>query len=143
MNRSESHFWKNFLNQFMKVMVATEATPVVSVNLPDQMSADDYRVQLGQREGSVGLPLPGTTIQIVDPSSFEALPIGQEGMILIGGVQLMKGYLKDEEKTAEVLKSIDGGHWYVTGDKGKLDSDGFLYIVDRVLSFCKNWWRND
>lgn len=130
-------FAAKFSKEIYEGYGATEATPVVSVNLPDQISADDYKVQVGQRDDSVGLPLPGTTIKIVDPQSFEPLPIGEAGMILIGGVQLMKSYLKDEVKTAEVLKEIDGQRWYVTGDKGKLDEDGFLYIIDRYSRFAK------
>ena len=58
-------------------------------------------------------------------------------MILISGIQVMKGYLKDEEKTSQVLKQIDGHTFYVTGDKGRLDKDGFLTIVDRYSRFAK------
>ena len=49
----------------------------------------------------------------------------------------MKGYLKDPEKTASVIKEIDGIRWYVTGDKGRLDEDSFLTIVDRYSRFAK------
>ena len=83
------------------------------------------------------MPLPGTSIKIVDPDTFEPLAIGEEGMVLIGGVQIMKGYLNNDAKTNSVIKSIDGKSWYVTGDKGKFDSDGFLFIVDRYSRFAK------
>ena len=49
----------------------------------------------------------------------------------------MKGYLKDDEKTSQVLKKIGGKTYYITGDKGKLDEDGFLTIVDRYSRFAK------
>lgn len=49
----------------------------------------------------------------------------------------MKGYIGDPEKTASVIKEIDGIRWYVTGDKGRLDEDGFLTIVDRYSRFAK------
>ena len=58
-------------------------------------------------------------------------------MILIGGTQVMKGYLKNEEKTKEVIKEIDDIRWYIIGDKGKLDEHGFLTIVDRYSRFAK------
>jgi acyl-[acyl-carrier-protein]-phospholipid O-acyltransferase/long-chain-fatty-acid--[acyl-carrier-protein] ligase len=116
---------------------ATEATPVVSVNLPDKLGLQDFKVQLGAREGSVGMPLPGTSIRIVDPQTHEELNTGEAGMVLIGGVQVMQGYLKDPEKTSSVIVNIDGQRWYVTGDKGYIDADGFLFIVDRYSRFAK------
>jgi acyl-[acyl-carrier-protein]-phospholipid O-acyltransferase/long-chain-fatty-acid--[acyl-carrier-protein] ligase len=116
---------------------ATEASPVVSVNMPDQLSISDMKVQLGNRAGSVGMPLPGTSIGIVDPNTFEDLPNSEAGMILIAGVQIMQGYLNDTEKTNQVIVEKDGQRWYVTGDKGQLDEDGFLVILDRYSRFAK------
>ena len=58
-------------------------------------------------------------------------------MILISGIQVMKGYLNDEEKTSKVLKIINSKTYYITGDKGKIDEDGFLTIVDRYSRFAK------
>lgn len=116
---------------------ATETTPVASVNLPDVLDFNYWQVQMGNKPGTVGMPLPGSNFKIVDPDSFEELPTGEAGMILIGGAQVMKGYLNNPEKTAEVIKEIDGGRWYVTGDKGSLDEDGFLTIVDRYSRFAK------
>ena len=98
---------------------------------------DVWKPQIGQKIGTVGLPLPGSSFRIVDPESFERLEMGKEGMILIGGTQIMKGYIGDPEKTASVIKEIDGIRWYVTGDKGRLDEDGFLTIVDRYSRFAK------
>jgi len=74
---------------------------------------------------------------IVDPDTFEPLPTGEDGMMLIGGTQVMKGYLQDEEKTKSVIKEIDGIRWYITGDKGHVDEDGFVTIVDRYSRFAK------
>ncbi len=117
---------------------ATETTPVASVNLPDiLMVEDDFKVQKGNKPGSVGLPVPGSSFKIVDPESFEELPTGEAGMILIGGTQIMKGYVKNPRKTEEVIKIIDGIRWYVTGDKGYLDQEGFLTIIDRYSRFAK------
>jgi len=92
---------------------------------------------MGNKLGSVGMPLPGTSFRIVDPDSLEELPTGEDGLILIGGPQVMKGYLLDADKTNEVIVEIDDQRWYRRGDKGHLDDDGFLIIVDRYSRFAK------
>jgi acyl-[acyl-carrier-protein]-phospholipid O-acyltransferase/long-chain-fatty-acid--[acyl-carrier-protein] ligase len=115
----------------------TETTPVASVNIPDRIDPRDWRVQEGSRPGSVGLPLPGSSFRIVDPDTLEILPPNEDGLILIGGTQVMLGYLGDPQKTAEVIVELDGKRWYKTGDKGHLDADGFLTIIDRYSRFAK------
>jgi acyl-[acyl-carrier-protein]-phospholipid O-acyltransferase/long-chain-fatty-acid--[acyl-carrier-protein] ligase len=121
---------------------ATETAPVASVNIPDVIDTHSYKVQKGSKVGTVGMPLPGTSFKIVEPNSLntknvEELPIGSDGMILIGGVQVMQGYLNSPEKNIEVIKDIDGIRWYVTGDKGHVDEGGYLTIVDRYSRFAK------
>ncbi|SFV63641.1 Putative 2-acylglycerophosphoethanolamine acyltransferase / acyl-acyl carrier protein synthetase [hydrothermal vent metagenome] len=116
---------------------ATETTPVASINIPDVLMQDTWKPQVGHKIGTVGLPVPGSSFKIVDPESFEELKTGEEGMILIGGTQIMKGYIGDPEKTDAVIKEIEGIRWYITGDKGRLDEDGFLTIVDRYSRFAK------
>ena len=116
---------------------ATETSPVASVNLPDQLDVGAWRLQRGSALGSVGLPLPGTSFRIVDPDTLEPVSPGQPGLILIGGNQVMLGYLNDATKTANAIVEIDGKRWYKTGDKGQLDEDGFLYILDRYSRFAK------
>jgi acyl-[acyl-carrier-protein]-phospholipid O-acyltransferase / long-chain-fatty-acid--[acyl-carrier-protein] ligase len=116
---------------------ATETTPVASVNIPDALDVNYWQVQKGNKLGTVGMPLPGTSFRIVDPESLEELATGEDGLILAGGSQVMLGYLDDEEKTNEVITIIDGKRWYKTGDKGHLDEDGFLTIVDRYSRFAK------
>ncbi|WP_432472721.1 acyl-[ACP]--phospholipid O-acyltransferase [Amphritea sp. HPY] len=116
---------------------STETTPVASVNLPDHLAVEGWFVQEGTRAGTVGLALPGSTIRIVDPESLQELPTGEDGLILIGGTQIMQGYLNNPDKTAEVVVELDGLRWYKSGDKGHLDSDGFLTIVDRYSRFAK------
>jgi acyl-[acyl-carrier-protein]-phospholipid O-acyltransferase/long-chain-fatty-acid--[acyl-carrier-protein] ligase len=110
---------------------------VASVNLPDRIDPRDWQVQEGNRAGTVGLPLPGGSFRIVDPETLVTLPIGEDGLILFGGSQVMLGYLSDPEKTAQVIVELDGKRWYKTGDKGHLDKDGFLTIVDRYSRFAK------
>ncbi len=97
----------------------TECTMGAMVNLPGQGKS---------RNGSVGLPIYDTEVKIIDPNSLKRLPIGEEGEICIKGPQIMKGYWKRPEATAEVL--VDG--WLRTGDIGKEDEDGFFYITDRL-----------
>ena len=111
----------------------TETSPGASVNLPDLESP----YKLRNRPGTVGKAFSGTEFRIVDPDSLEPLSTGEDGLILIGGPQIMKGYLKMPEKTAEVIEIIDGYRWYRSGDKGHLDEDGFLTIVDRYSRFAK------
>lgn len=130
-----------FMLKFQKSLYegygATETTPVASVNVPDTLDTDNWKIQIGSRTGTVGLPLPGTSFRIVDPATLETLNPGEDGLILIGGVQVMKGYLRDPEKTAAAVVELDGMRWYKTGDKGHLDADGFLTIVDRYSRFAK------
>ncbi len=115
----------------------TEVSPVASANLPDYLNTNDWHVHVGQKLGTVGLPLPGTAFKIVDPTSYDELPIGESGMILIGGPQVMKGYLSNPQKTKQVLIKEKNVTWYVSGDKGYVDQDGFLTIVDRYSRFAK------
>ena len=109
----------------------TECAPVVSVNTRDFRAAG-FR-QVGAKRGRIGHPLPGVTVRIADPETLRPLPLGQPGLLLVRGPNVMQGYLGRPEKTAEVLH--DG--WYVTGDVASLDEDGFLTITDRLSRFSK------
>lgn len=115
----------------------TETTPVASVNMPNMLERETLKELQFNQYGSVGLPLPATLIKIVEPETLKALPQGEAGLILIGGGQVMKGYLNDPERTAKVISEIDGKRFYHTGDKGYLDKNGFLVIVDRYSRFAK------
>ncbi|TFH11900.1 MAG: acyl-[ACP]--phospholipid O-acyltransferase [Nitrosomonadales bacterium] len=115
----------------------TETTPVASCNIPDQIDQENWKVQQGNKLGTVGMPLPGGSFRIVDPDTLETLPTGEDGLILFGGPQVMLGYLNAPEKTADVIVQLDDKRWYKTGDKGHLDQDGFLTIVDRYSRFAK------
>jgi len=109
----------------------TECAPVVAVNCPDFRAAGYF--QPASRRGTVGQPLPGVSLHIVDPDSFALLPPDTPGMLLVKGPNVMKGYLGREDLTANALR--DG--WYVTGDIAMLDEDGFLTITDRLSRFSK------
>ncbi len=110
---------------------ATECSPVVSVNVPDA-DLDGFR-QEGNRPGTVGRPLPGVRVRIVDPDGGEGRPRGVDGMIEVRGANVFPGYLGDPARTREVLR--DG--WYRTGDIGHLDADDFLTLTDRLSRFSK------
>jgi long-chain acyl-CoA synthetase len=94
----------------------TECAPVLTVNPP-----------LGKRKlGSVGPPIPQVELRVVDEHGT-LLPVGEIGEIVARGPNVMQGYLNRPAATAEVLR--DG--WYHTGDLGRVDEDGYYYIVDR------------
>ena len=136
----------------------TECSPAVSVNTHDFRAAG-FR-QVGAKRGKIGHPLPGVSVRIVDPDTFQPLPVGQPGLLLVRGPNVMKGYLGNPAKTAEVLRELprdergkppserelpreergkppSEGVWYVTGDIATLDEDGFLQITDRLTRFSK------
>ena len=109
----------------------TECAPVVAVNCPDFRAAGYF--QPASRRGTVGQPLPGVSVQIVDPDSFASLPPDTPGMLLVRGPNVMTGYLGREDLTSNAMR--DG--WYITGDIATLDEDGFLTITDRLSRFSK------
>jgi acyl-[acyl-carrier-protein]-phospholipid O-acyltransferase / long-chain-fatty-acid--[acyl-carrier-protein] ligase len=108
----------------------TEMSPVVSANVPEVAGRARHA---GIRAGSVGRPLPGVEARVVDLESGHGPLVEAEGALLVRGPNLMLGYLDDPERTRRALR--DG--WYVTGDIGRIDADGFLYITDRVSRFSK------
>jgi acyl-[acyl-carrier-protein]-phospholipid O-acyltransferase/long-chain-fatty-acid--[acyl-carrier-protein] ligase len=109
----------------------TECSPVVAVNTYDFRAA--YFRQIGAKRGTIGHPLPGIGVRIIDPESGETLPVDKPGLLLVCGPNIMVGYLNRPDKTADVLK--DG--WYNTGDIATVDEDGFLRITDRLSRFSK------
>ncbi len=90
----------------------THSTPILGIKKP----------------GSIGIPFPDTDSKIVDIDDWtKELPVGSEGELIIKGPQVMLGYWEKPEETAKTLK--DG--WLLTGDIGRVDEDGYFYIVDR------------
>ncbi len=116
----EKHFGKAILQGYG----CTECAPVVAVNRP---------VKGGSKAGSVGRPLPGMEARVTDPDTFEPLPAGRPGMLLVKGPNVMRGYLDGDARTAGALR--DG--WYVTGDIACVDHEGFITITDRLARFAK------
>ena len=81
-----------------------------------------------RRAGTVGMPLPGVELKITNPDTGEALPDGAVGQIEVRGPNVFKGYWRMPEKTAEELRP-DG--FFITGDLGEIDEDGYVHIVGR------------
>ncbi len=124
-------FQQKFGIELLEGYGATEMSPVVAVNVPDVEIGGLH--QRGHKPGTVGQPIPGVAVRIVDPNTGAPLPLGREGLILATGPGRMLGYLGAPERTAEALRE----GWYVTGDIGAMDEEGFLRIADRLSRFSK------
>src|SRR6058998_2636913 len=112
----------------------TETSPVVSVNLPEPTpTKPGEQVQPSSRLGSVGKMAPGIAAEIREPESDRKLSLHESGMLWLRGVNIFEGYLHDEKRTADVLQN----GWFKTGDIGRFDEDGFLYIEGRLSRFSK------
>ena len=102
----------------------TECSPVVSVNPPS-----------ASKPGSIGRPLPGVAVRVVDLENEKVLPAGRTGMIQVHGPTVFPGYLGHDG--ASPFIEDEGKRWYVTGDLGELDGDGYLWFRGRLKRFLK------
>ncbi len=101
----------------------TECSPVVSVNRPG-----------ASRPGTVGQPIPGVEVLVVDLDTDEALPTGHMGMLLVSGPTVFPGYLGSDQSP---FVERDGKRWYVTGDLAELDADDTIRLCGRLKRFLK------
>ena len=124
-------FEKKFQVRPVEGYGTTELSPGVSCNIPASRAVSGR--ERGCVEGTVGQPFPGISAKIVDLETGEDLGTDKSGMLLIKGPNVMKGYLGQPEKTAEVVR--DG--WYVTGDVAMIDAEGFIRITGRQSRFSK------
>lgn len=104
----------------------SEASPVVAVNPPDHVKA-----------GSIGLPLPGIKVRIVDEDGYD-VPNGTSGQLIVQGENVMQGYWNQPGATAEALR----GGWLYTGDIAIRDADNYLHIVDRIKEMIISMGEN-
>jgi long-chain acyl-CoA synthetase len=93
----------------------TETSPVVTLN-------PFHR----QKRASIGVPLPGTDVRVVDDAGQD-VPVGADGELIVRGPQVMPGYWQRPDETARALR--DG--WFYTGDIARMDEEGYFFIVDR------------
>ena len=110
-------------NKIVEVWGMTETCPFITIN----------PVLNPKKVGSVGLPVPNTKFRIVDlADGWTEIPLGQEGELICSGPQIMQGYLNRAEETLNALREHEGEQWMHTGDVGRMDEDGFVYVVDRA-----------
>ena len=132
----------NFANSFeekfgilpMEGYGLTETSPAATVNLPNPSAENGLPVIPTRRFTSVGPPLHGLAIRITNPATDEDNPINQSGIIWMKGSNVFDGYLSRPEITEEV---IDENGWFKSGDVGRIDDEGFLFIEGRLSRFSK------
>jgi acyl-CoA synthetase (AMP-forming)/AMP-acid ligase II len=117
------------------------AEMALAVSFPDLAAPYSVFRQRGEEWVSVGRPLKGFEIQIVDAAGNQ-LPAGRRGEVIIAGPSLMDGYFGDPEATAQVIRERHGQRWLHTGDEGMIDSAGELYITGRLKETVIKGGRN-
>jgi acyl-[acyl-carrier-protein]-phospholipid O-acyltransferase/long-chain-fatty-acid--[acyl-carrier-protein] ligase len=127
-------FLETFHIEILQGYGLTETTPATNINQPDPpVTTATAEPQTGKRPGSTGRLMPGMTARIVDPDTGRELAVTETGMVLFRGANVFSGYLNDDDKTKAAFR--DG--WFVTGDLGRFDEDGFLFIEGRLSRFSK------
>lgn len=98
----------------------TETSPITHVN----------PIHGGQKDGSIGMPLPGVLASVCDEAGHE-VPLGEVGELWVSGPNVMLGYWQRPDETAKTIREEGGVRWLLTGDMATMDEDGFFRIVDR------------
>ncbi len=127
-------FLETFHIEILQGYGLTETTPASNINQPHPpMTTATAEPQVGKKVGSTGRLLPGMTVRIVSPETGEEVPTGDQGIVWFKGANVFSGYLDDPQKTQAAFR--DG--WFVTGDLGRVDEEGFLFIEGRLSRFSK------
>ena len=127
-------FLETFHIEILQGYGLTETTPASNINQPHPpVVVSTNEPQTGKRFGAVGRMMPGMTARIVDPDTGRDLPFTASGVVLFRGANVFEGYIEDPAKTRAAFR--DG--WFVTGDLGRFDEDGFLFIEGRLSRFSK------
>ncbi len=111
-------FQQKFSKTVLEAFCASPSSPIISINLPDALDFDSWRVQLGGKAGTLGMPLPGSSVKVVDKETQQETSTGTRGEIQFGGVQIMQRLNAEREQA----------QWFATSSSGYLDEDGFLCI---------------
>jgi len=128
------HFLERFHVEILQGYGLTETTPVANVNQPNPpVVTETGEPQAGKKLGTVGRLMPGMTARIVDPDTGEVKPLTETGIVWLRGANVFPGYLNDPERTAGAIRE----GWFVTGDLGRFDEQGFLTIEGRLTRFSK------
>ncbi len=120
-------FEKKFSTKIIEGYGMSETSPGITFN----------RLDMPRKVGSVGTPFWGVEVDVVDAEG-NSVPVGERGEIICRGHNVMKGYYGAPDKTAEAIKN----GWMHTGDVGKFDEDGYLYIVDRIKEMINRGGEN-
>lgn len=128
-------FLEKFSIEIMQGYGLTETTPAANINQPDPALPTGLggEPQVAKRLGSVGRMMPGMTARILNPDTMEEIADTTQGLVVFRGGNVFGGYLKNPEKTREAFHR----GWFVTGDLGRFDEDGFLFIEGRLSRFSK------
>jgi len=126
-------FRERFNIELMEGYGLTETSPVTNFNLPNLPEDDKAPVIPSHRPGSVGQLVPGLAMRLTDPATDAPVPLNKSGIIWFKGSNVFNGYLELPEKTEEVIQD----KWFRTGDIGRFDEDGFLFIEGRLSRFSK------
>jgi len=127
-------FLERFHLEILQGYGLTETTPAANINQPHPpVVLSTNEPQVGKRFGTVGRMMPGMTARIVHPETWQELPMTETGIVLFRGANVFSGYLDDPQKTNAAFR--DG--WFVTGDLGRFDEEGFLRIEGRLSRFSK------
>ena len=102
----------------------TECSPVVSVSRPGNL-----------RPGTIGQPLDGVSVLVVDTETMQPLPTGARGLLLVSGDTIFPGYLHYDGPSP--FHEHDGKRWYITGDLASVDVEGFIHFAGRLKRFLK------
>lgn len=101
--------------------------------MTEAVACVSFDLKFASRPGTVGIPWPGTYVQITKPGTDEEVPIGEDGEICISGPTVMLGYYNNEKETNEALHiHKDGNVWLHSGDIGSIDKDGFISYKQRL-----------
>lgn len=108
--------------KFCEAYGLTETSPTLTINPPGRA-----------RPGTIGVPLPGTDIRIVDAETgTREMPFDEPGELIASGPQVFRGYLGLPGETSKALRSFEGHTYFYTGDVARMDKDGYITICDRA-----------